>query len=109
MYALGLGATNPAVKTGDPGPLPAATAATQFVLTFDYRPNASPSRTLISSGVPDPTQQSTPLFAGLVPGMVGLYQINFQVPAPTGSISSCVGQSLVSSNLTVNLVGSSFD
>jgi hypothetical protein len=110
-----LGATHPAVKTGDPGPSPAATTVTPFVLTFDYRPNASPSHTLPSlqtDGIPDPRIQATPLFAGLVPGYVGLYQINFQVPAPVGSLSSCgdvIAGTVVRWNLTVNLFFYSFD
>jgi uncharacterized protein (TIGR03437 family) len=42
-------------------------------------------------------------FAGLTPGFVGLYQMNFQVPADTasGNVQLMVSQSGVASNLTV--------
>jgi uncharacterized protein (TIGR03437 family) len=113
MYAVGLGATNPAVKTGDPGPSPAARTVSQFALSFDYRPNATPSSVLLifPAGLPGPMQQSRPQSAWLVPGMTGLYQINFQVPAPAGILLSCVGKvGGMRSNLTVTVIGSnSFD
>jgi uncharacterized protein (TIGR03437 family) len=43
------------------------------------------------------------LFAGLTPGLVGLYQIDFQVPAalPAGNITIVVSQNGQSSNQTV--------
>jgi uncharacterized protein (TIGR03437 family) len=45
---------------------------------------------------------ATVQFAGLTPGLVGLYQINFQVPrqARTGELTLIVSQNGASSNAT---------
>jgi uncharacterized protein (TIGR03437 family) len=62
LYLVGLGATTPVVKEGDPPP--AATANASVVVTV--------------GGVPvDPSKI---LYAGLSPGSPGLYQINVYVP-----------------------------
>lgn len=66
IYLTGLGSTNPAVETGAPasGPAPAIVPAAVTI-----------------GGVPIPIH-----FAGLSPGMVGVYQIDAEIPgaAPTG-------------------------
>jgi uncharacterized protein (TIGR03437 family) len=103
-YALGLGVTNPAVPTGQPATQPTPTAAT-FRLGFDFRAGAAPS-------APPSSAVAAPLFTGLTPGYPGLYQINFVVPPVPAGVPPCaLGQgpasSLVSSNLTVNIGGSS--
>jgi len=72
VYATGLGPTDPAVKTGEPGPSnPAAVlvAGTQLTATL--------------GGVPAEIQ-----FKGLAPGYVGLYQVNLKVPSglPSGDL-----------------------
>jgi len=72
VYATGLGPTDPAVKTGEPGPSnPAAVlvASTQLTATM--------------GGVPAEIQ-----FKGLAPGYVGLYQVNLRVPSgvPSGDL-----------------------
>jgi uncharacterized protein (TIGR03437 family) len=104
-YAVGLGATNPAATTGQTVTLPAPAQET-FLLGFDFLPNALPAKPVypLNNVL---TIYSTPQFAGLAPGYVGLYQINFLVPPP-GEISPCGG--MVQSNLTVNIAGDfSFD
>lgn len=111
MYAFGLGKTMPVVATGAASPSPAAVSTQSFHLNFDYRPNAMPSPGLAVFGSPS---GPVPLFAGLTPNLAGLYQINFVIPPPSVSLSSCTGSSasrpVVLSNLTVTLVGvSSFD
>jgi uncharacterized protein (TIGR03437 family) len=116
MYAVGLGSTNPMVATGAASPLPAVPAAGTIVVNFDYRPNAPPAPGTVWMGegfVPAP-----PPFAGLTPGFVGLYQVNFIVPLMPAATPPCV-QSVgvganpfasVLSNLTVTVVGrTSFD
>lgn len=69
IYVTGLGVTAPAVSTGEAGPSdPSAATAVQ------------PTITIGGANI-------FTLWAGLVPGMVGVYQINAQVPfhhVPTG-------------------------
>lgn len=99
-YAVGLGLTTPAVKTGQ-----AATAATPtndtFYLDFNFRPNSLATKPILPAGF-GPTIP-IPLYTGLVPGYAGLYQINLIVPpAPVGT-QACSGNVL--SNLTVSVGG----
>jgi len=110
MYAVGLGLTTPAVKTGQAATAATPTSAT-FSLDFDFRPNALATKpTLpdaVSCCVPKPVLP-IPLYSGLVPGYVGLYQINFVAPAAPAGVQACSGT--VVSNLTVSVGGqSSFD
>lgn len=66
LYALGLGQTNPAAVDGQ------AATATQV----------SPPRVIFGESViPGSGVPADPLYAGLTPGLVGLYQINVVVPA----------------------------
>jgi uncharacterized protein (TIGR03437 family) len=100
MYALGLGPTTPPAQTGQPSP-PGAT--TPFIqIGFDFSLSALPKRP------PYQTQQPNLVFAGLAPGSVGLYQINFIVPQPPAGTPSCPSDSGVS-NLTVSIGILSFD
>lgn len=100
MYALGLGATSPLVPEGQATPVPAPTTTTQFGLSFDY---ANPLGLLPSSSLASaPALRPSVSFAGLTPGEVGLYQINFTVQAPPFAGPSCP-EDLIS-NLTVKLV-----
>jgi uncharacterized protein (TIGR03437 family) len=100
-YAVGLGLTNPQVGTGQATSSPAPRTIASFAINYAFSPNAAPSRGLISTSSP------TPLFTGLSPGSVGLYQLNFILPSPPAGTPACDG---VDSNLTVTFVGqSSFD
>ena len=85
IYLAGLGATNHAVADG--------AAAPDSPLSM---PLTAPALTLNGASV-------TVSFAGLTPGAVGLYQINFQVPAnaPNGDLQLVVSQSGVSGNTTI--------
>jgi uncharacterized protein (TIGR03437 family) len=104
-YAVGLGLTNPTVPTGR-----AATVATPtteiFVLDFNYRPNALATRPPQFAYFPG--SLIIPMYTGLVPGYVGLYQVNFVLPpTPAGTVACGTG---VQTNLTVSLGGrTSFD
>ena len=111
-YVFGLGLTDPSVKTGQSSPASAVRFDPNLALTqsgiglfFDFRPNAPPSR---------PSRYVAPVlvaanYIGLVPGLVGLYQVNFTVPPVPAAAPPCNADNQYS-NLTVNLVGAwSFD
>jgi len=85
IYLSGMGATNPAVKSGEPAP-----GAPNLA-------NAVVQPTVTLNG-----QAASVQFAGLTPNFVGLYQVNFQVPsnAGTGDLTLIVKQNGVSSNAT---------
>ena len=89
LYAYGMGqvtAETPAAVTG-------------ATMQYDYRANVAPSMPL--NGTP-------PLFAGLTPGQIGLYQVNFVVPQPPAGSAPCGTE--VQSNLTVSVaVGDTYD
>ncbi len=90
IYLAGLGATNPAVPSGHAAPSqePLARVVNMPTVTVDGQ-NAAVS------------------YAGLAPGFVGLYQIDFQVPANarTGSLPLVVSQGGVAGNTTNLIVG----
>jgi uncharacterized protein (TIGR03437 family) len=84
IYLTGLGATNPAVATGAQSPFnPAATVSNTITVTVDNQPASVD-------------------FAGLTPGGIGLYQVNFHVPAGarTGDLDLVVNEGGVASNVT---------
>ena len=67
IFVTGLGDVSPAVADGAPGPGNPFSLVTNTILVY-------------IDG-----QQATPVFAGLAPGLVGLYQINVQVPSGVSS------------------------
>ena len=91
MYAVGLGTTAPSATTGDKSPTAATVAPITIGFTFQAPPGTSPP----SSAVP--------VFAGLTPGFVGLYQINFVVPQPPTTLQLCIPGGSPASNLSVTL------
>jgi uncharacterized protein (TIGR03437 family) len=64
IYVIGMGATNPVVPTGQPTPFTAPLSV----------PNVTPTLTIDGNTVPI-------AFAGMTPTAIGLFQINFQIPA----------------------------
>jgi hypothetical protein len=114
-----MGRTVPAVKTGDATPVPAPAlggppplGARTVDIQFDFRPNATPSHPYISPSSSPPT----PIFVGLTPGQVGLYQINVKLLDNLPPIPACTGIapspliSYVQTNLTIDIGGiDSFD
>src|ERR1035441_5954113 len=116
IYAFGLGATTPTPKTGQASPTPAAVLSSFVYFQFDFRPNATPSRPYLNPLIMAPIQ--APVFVGLTPGQVGLYQINVKLPGTFPALQGCNGASttfggsinVVYSNLTIDIAGvSSFD
>ncbi|HXM44760.1 MAG TPA: hypothetical protein VN924_26220 [Bryobacteraceae bacterium] len=106
IYAVGLGLTTPSVPTGQPASTAAPTDET-FNLDFNFRPNALATQPIQPSGLLQPILPR-PVYAGLTPGFVGLYQINFVVAPPPVGTQACSGA--VQSNLTVSVGGmASFD
>jgi uncharacterized protein (TIGR03437 family) len=83
MYVAGMGLTNQTVPSGTASP--AANVLNSAGLTL----NGAPVTNI--------------LYAGLTPTVVGLYQINFQVPAgaPNGDLSLALTQSSGVTNSTI--------
>ena len=75
IYAIGFGATSPAIRTGAPAPAAEPLA----------RVTPAPS---VAFGTGLGKVVVEPLFAGLTPSFAGLYQVNVSVPAgsPKGEI-----------------------
>jgi uncharacterized protein (TIGR03437 family) len=91
IYLAGMGPTNVMVPSGQPTP------TTQLDLV-------STQPTITVGG-----QNATVTFAGLVPGGIGLYQINFVVPPglSAGTLPLTVTQNSVPANTAQLIVGSS--
>jgi uncharacterized protein (TIGR03437 family) len=89
IYLVGMGATDPAIGTG-------AASPSQTMAQLVAQLVAQPILTVNGNSVPIE-------FAGMTPGTVGLYQINFQVPAtaPDGDLTLIVSQAGMDSNNTV--------
>jgi uncharacterized protein (TIGR03437 family) len=85
MYLTGMGVTNPLIATGAqaPGVAPLPVLQNPPTVTVDG-------------------QNATVAFSGLTPGGIGLYQINFTIPAGSrvGEVNVVVTQNNVSSNIT---------
>jgi uncharacterized protein (TIGR03437 family) len=98
LYAFGLGASGGTVRNGEGvrSPIP----LTDVSIGFQVGVNLSPVR---PSAPPPPAGNSPlPVFAGLTPGQVGLYQIAFVVPPLPASAEECTA-SRISSNFTVTI------
>ncbi len=95
IYAVGLGQTERAVRSGEATPGPANVPALR--VDFNFGANLLPRdiRNL------NQDQLTKPAYAGLIPGLVGLYQINLQVPSLPASLPQC--DELNRSNLTITL------
>jgi hypothetical protein len=110
IYAYGLGQTSQTPNTGQASPTPAATLSSPLYLRFDFTSNAVPSPPFINraSAIPPPT----PIFAGLTPEQVGLYQINVTIPSTIPAVDrcgstcshvACTMYNTITSNLTIDI------
>jgi uncharacterized protein (TIGR03437 family) len=77
MYVVGMGPTSPPIAAGDAAPVPPPLVQVM-----------SPPRVVFGAGPLVPGVSVQPAFAGLVPTLAGLYQINVVVPegAPRGDV-----------------------
>lgn len=90
IYALGLGATTPPVTDGVAAPASQPLASVSGV------------QVVVGSQLKQTAVVITPLFAGLTPGLVGLYQINATLPLQTtvgNSVPLMLEMGSVSSNV----------
>ena len=110
IYAFGLGQTSQTPNTGQASPTPAATLSSPLYLRFDFTSNAMPSPPFFNRV--SATPPLTPIFAGLTPGQVGLYQINVTIPntipavdqcGSTCSHVACTTYNTITSNLTIDI------
>lgn len=99
MYAYGLGGVASPPTLGTPAPNELVPVAEPIYIQYDYRPNQSPTMPTFS-GSPSGTP-ARPIFAGLAPGQIGLYQVNFTVPPVPDGTPLCGGK--IQSNLTVSV------
>lgn len=101
VYVLyyGLGKTAPAVPTGQTSPAGAST--TDIIpnyprLTVEIEPNFLNALSSLPRSTFNPETANAPLVpiasAALLPGQVGIYQVNFTIPAPKDSIYPCGGE-----------------
>jgi uncharacterized protein (TIGR03437 family) len=88
IYLVGMGATNPAVSSNSAAP--------------GLNPGDTLAKATVQPVVKVNNQTAQIQFAGLTPGAIGLYQINFVVPTnvPAGSLSLTVSQGIVNANST---------
>jgi uncharacterized protein (TIGR03437 family) len=84
MYGLGLGAVTPQVNAGT------------------LAPSSPPARAIVTPRVRIGNQDATVNFAGLAPGMIGIYQVNAIVPSGLKSGSQPVSWSVAGQSPSVN-------
>lgn len=98
MYAFGLGPAATSVRSGDAARAPIG--LTDIALQFSPGVNIAPVR---PTALPPPAGNApAPVFAGLIPSQVGLYQIMFAVPGLAAGSQACTA-STIASNFTVSV------
>ena len=105
VYAVGLGQTTPAVKSGEATPSPAPELNSSVYVQFDFRPNATPTRPYPDVATAGVFAVAIPRFVGLTPNETGLYQINIQLPSRFPAIEPCVNSGIIAGELST-IVGS---
>lgn len=98
LWAIGLGDAYKGEKAGEPAP---EGATLNVGLTVDFGANLPPAQL---SFLPYPSTPRPPdlIYAGLVPGQVGIYQVNFKIPETVpGGTPPC--GAAIQSNATVTI------
>ncbi len=102
LYAVGLGRVTPNVapnlKSGEATPSPAPTVIIFTDFTFNFTGEPSAHLPLFND-----ENRNAYVFAGLSPGSVGLYQVNFVVPELPPQFKTRCDTSLGNTNLTVSI------
>jgi uncharacterized protein (TIGR03437 family) len=97
VYADGLGRTDPLVPTGTAVSAPTPTIA-KFPIAVSFRKEGPGAITMISTG-----QMLDPVYSGLTPNSVGLYQINIVAPTPPAHTYDCVAAGFAATNTQLSL------
>jgi uncharacterized protein (TIGR03437 family) len=105
MYALGLGLTTPAAKTGQRSVRADVVSPERLRIGVVVEPNGSARPTthpVTGEALPGQIPAAV-VYAGLVEGYVGLYQINFTVPQLPPDAPSCDNRFAYRTNVTVSI------
>lgn len=96
ISAVGLGRTATLIPTGMTASAP--TPAAEFPLAVSYLKEGPGSPAYFSTG-----QVLSPVYSGLTPNFVGLYQINLVVPTPPPHTYDCVAAGFAATNTRLSL------
>ena len=104
LFGLGIPSGQVVLKSGEP--VSEGAELSGLALRYEFRPTQSPEVYPLIGGAGAPLEVR---WAGLAPGSVGLYQVNFVIPGVPDGIPECLsGGRGVSSNLTLSLVNEPF-
>ena len=98
LYAFGLGSTGTAIKSGDASLVPVPLV--DLVVNYQVGVNLQPTRP--TSLAQRPSDAPAPIYAGLMPGQVGLYQVLVTIPRLPETTPFCTAAS-IASNFTVSI------
>jgi hypothetical protein len=106
LYAVGLGFADPSVPTGSPAKSPAFSVSPSFFpLNVSFRVELPPGSPAPPITYVPMDQYLYPAFVGIVSGYVGLYQVNFSVPAPPAKTHPCA--SFADTNMRIQFASTS--
>ena len=103
-YLFGLGRPSSPVELRSGEPSPAGAEYSSLALRYEFRPTRS---AVVYPLIDDAGSPLEVRWAGLAPGTIGLYQVNFVVPRVPADLPECLsGGRGYSSNLTISFDGS---
>jgi hypothetical protein len=101
LYAVGLGDSTPPVQVNAVTPTPAPVPVNSKYIMMQYSYLIDPEA--LPSPLAGPAVPASVTFSGLTPGEIGLYQVNFKVPAPSANASNCYDPKRLTDNSYTNL------